>query len=313
MAINNNDVLSGNKTKVNVSDSGNDNSTNDNRTYDNDTTNVDKSIKDSFNDEVELEVEVEVEVDNSIKDSYNDDIDVKIEDSFTNKEDNSVRNQDSFNVTTTFNTQTLNDSSTTVGVRQYQAGLGDLNLGLGKFGAAGLAGGGLDLDNRSLQLDQSVNQIIETNGGGGNTINQAFNQNATTAFGDDSIAAGNNVIQTDVDLDLKTDDINVGNTTINAKINDSFKDYSENYDLDARIRIDDSFNDESVSTRIDAEFEDSFNRNFDYDSVDVEIEDSFTAELEMSSTQSWETDNYGNIFSPGAATTGGEGEFEIDI
>src|SRR5690606_9519699 len=104
----------------------------------------------SFNDSsTNLELEVEFE------DSFND----------NSRHDNSVRNQDSFNVTSSFNTQTLNDHSTTVGIRQYQAGFGDFNvdaaLAGGKYGAAagkyGAASGDINLDNRSLQLDQSVN------------------------------------------------------------------------------------------------------------------------------------------------------------
>ncbi len=303
---------SDNSTEVEIEDSFQDNSDN--------STNVD--VEDSFQDNsdnstiVDVEVEVEVEVedsfndnsdnsDNSVNDSYNDNsTDDDIVDSFNKHWDNSIRNQDSFNVTSSFNTQTLNDHSTTVGVRQYNAGFDDFNLG-GWLGGGGVAptamglghghhghGGGLnlELDNRSLQFDQSVNQAIQT--GGHSSVSQAFSQSANVGFGDGSIAAGGDVSIDNSVFEMKMGDINIGNTAIDTRINDSFNDFSTNYDLE----IEDSFNDNSTNTNIE-----------------VEIEDSFTSEIDNTFSKSIEWENSGNLFSPGSAASGGENEIEVDF
>ena len=286
---------SDNSTNVKVEDSFKDQSDN--------STNV--KIEDSFKDQSDNSTNVDVDV----KDSFNTDnsTDDDIVDSFNKSWDNSVRNQDSFNVTSSFNTQTLNDHSTTIGVRQYNAGFGDFNVGgLLGGGASSLqtakgagghgAGAGLelDLDNRSLQVDQSVNQVIQTGDGSG--VTQAFAQNATVAFGDDSIAAGRDVSIDNSVFEWKMGDVNIGNTAIDTRINDSFNDFSKNYDLDFELEVEDSFNDQSTNTNLD-----------------LEIEDSFTSEIDNTFSKSIEWENSGNLFSPGAAAGGSEVETEIDF
>ena len=300
---------SDNSTNVGIEDSFQDNSDN--------STNTKVDVEDSLNDnstnvdtDVDLEVEVEdsfndnsTNVDVDINDSFNTDnsTDHDIVDSFNKSWDNSVRNQDSFNVTSSFNTQTLNDHSTTIGVRQYNSGFGDFNLGGLLGGAAPLAakghagaGGGfdLDLDNRSLQLDQSVSQVIQT--GDGSAVTQAFAQNATVAFGDESIAAGNDVNIDNSVFEWKMGDVNIGNTAIDTRINDSFNDFSKNYDLDLDVEVADSFNDQSQYTKLD-----------------LDIEDSFTSEVDNTFSKSLEWENSGNIFSPGAAATGGDSDVDL--
>ncbi len=199
---------------------------------------------------------------------------------------------DSFNVTSSFNQQTLNDHSTTVGVRQYQTNVGDLNLGgLGGKGGFGHGGGAdLELDNRSLNLDQSVNQVINTGHGG--DVSQDFSQTANVAFGDNSMAAGDDIDVDNSSVNMEFGDIWTGNTWTTTTISDSFQDNSVDNDYDWELEIEDSFNDQS--TNVD---------------LDVEIEDSFTSEVTELNSFEWE--NEGNIFSPAAATTGGEVEFEL--
>ena len=226
-------------------------------------------------------------------------VNTDFDDSFN--EDDSVRNTDSFNITSSFNTQTLNDDSTSIGIRQYNTGFGDLNLGgltgmaAGKsYGHGGGAGGvDIDIDNRSMQLDQSVSQIVEAGNGGG--VDQEFNQEATVAFGDESIAAGDDVDIFESRIDVHMGDISMGNTWDTTTISDSFQDNSVSNEWEMEVDIEDSYNDNSQHT-----------------DLDVEIEDSFTNEIDSSFENSMEWENNGNIFSPGAATTGGETDIEFD-
>ena len=303
---------------VEIEDSLNDNSDNSVNTETEIETEVDVEIEDSFN-ETETDTEIEDSFNNEAEDSFNDnsdnsvdnsveneaedsfndnsdnmdlDVEVEIDDSFNT--DNSVKTQDSFNITSSFNTQTLNDNSTTVGVRQYQTNVGDLNLGgmggmLGGKAAYGHGGGAdLELDNRSMNLDQSVNQVINA---GGN-VDQDFSQTANVAFGDHSMAAGDDIDIDNSSMSIELGDISIGNTWIDTRINDSFQDNSVDNDYEWEMEIEDSFNDQST----------------DLD-VEVEIEDSFTNEVTELNSFEWE--NEGNIFSPGAATTGGEVEVEL--
>jgi len=282
---------------IDVADSGNDNSVDNS---------VENEAEESFNTDVENEESFNT--DNSVEneESFNDnstdldvDLEVEIEDSFN--EDDSVRNTDSFNVTSSFNTQTLNDYSTSIGIRQYDTGFGDLNLG-GMTGMAaagksyGHGGGGgdveIDIDNRSLQLDQSVNQLVDA---GGN-VHQEFGQEATVAFGDESMAAGDDLTVVDTRFDIQMGDVSMGNTWNTTTISDSFQDNSVSNEWEMDVEIEDSFNDESTETNID-----------------VEIEDSFTSEVDATFENSWEWENEGNIFSPGAATTGGEVDTELEF
>ncbi len=320
----NNDNSTDNSTETNVDveveDSFNDNSDNldvedsfnDNR--DQSDNSVDVDIEDSFNEDSSTNVDIE--------DSFNEDsstnvdVEVELNDSFNDNTDNSVRNQDSFNITSSFNTQTLNDYSTTVGVRQYQAGNAEFNfesfLGGGSAAAAvkgayghGGGKGGIEeleinIDNRSLQFDQSVNQVINTGDGSG--VAQAFSQSANVAFGDDSIAAGGDVSIDNSVVDVRIGDVNIGNEYITTTINDSFNDFSERYELEVDVEFEDSFNDFSDWTQYNTSVSDSF-----------QIEDSFTTEIDSTFNNSWEWENEGNIFSPGAASNGGEVETDFEI
>ena len=94
----------------------------------------------------------------------------------------------------------------------------------------------------------------------------------------------------------------------------SNNDNSVNTDLDSTVKVDDSFQDNSVSNEweMEVEIEDSFNDESTQTDIDVEIEDSFTSEVDATFENSWEWENEGNIFSPGAATTGGETDIEFD-
>lgn len=303
---------------IDIADSGNDNSTDNSveneaeESFNTDVENeesfntdnsVENEAEESFNDNsTDLDVDLEVEIEDSFNDNSDNSINTEFEDSFN--EDDSVRNTDSFNVTSSFNTQTLNDHSTSIGIRQYDTGFGDLNLGgLGGMAAAGKSyghggGGGdvdIDIDNRSLQLDQSVNQLINTGDGGG-YVHQEFSQEANVAFGDGSIAAGGDVTVVDTTFDIEMGDISIGNTWIDTRINDSFQDNSVSNEWEMEVDIEDSFNDESETTNLD-----------------VDIEDSFTSEVDATFENSWEWENEGNIFSPAAATTGGEVETELEF
>lgn len=95
-------------------------------------------------------------------------------------------------------------------------------------------------------------------------------------------------------FEWKMGDVNIGNTAIDTRINDSFNDFSENYDLDLDVEVDDSFNDQSQYTKLD-----------------LDIEDSFTSEVDNTFSKSLEWENSGNIFSPGAAATGGESDVDL--
>ena len=72
--------------------------------------------------------------------------------------------------------------------------------------------------------------------------------------------------------------------------------YSTEMDMEWDLEIEDSFNDQSTNTE-----------------VEVEVDDSFTSEVDAAFDNSLEWENSGNIFSPGAATTGGEAETEFDF
>ncbi len=254
---------------------------------------VNTSVEDSFKDQSDNSVNTSVE--DSFKDQSDNSVNTSIEDSFKDQSDHSVSNQDSFNITSSFNSQTLHDHSTTIGVRQYNAGMGDLNIE-GALGAAGVKSGGaaggldLDIDARTLQFDQSVNQAVSTGDGG--AVNQAFGQSATVAFGDGSVAAGGDVAIDNSETTVSLGDVNVGNTAIETKVNDSFNDFSENLDLDLDVA-------------------DSFNDNSQYSAVDVDVEDSFTSEIDSTFDNSWEWENQGNLFSPGGATSGGATDIDF--
>ena len=135
--------------------------------------------------------------------------------------------------------------------------------------------------------------MVSAGNGGG--VDQVFAQNATIAFGDDSIAAGDDVEIDNSQMHLDLGDINIGNTDIDTRINDSFNDFSQEYEMDVEL-----------------EYEDSFNDNSQHTDLEVEIEDSFTSEIDSTFENSYEWENSGNLFSPGSAATGGE-NLEIDL
>ena len=118
-------------------------------------------------------------------------------------------------------------------------------------------------------------------------MSQAFSQNATVAFGDDSIAAGRDVSIDNSVFEVKLGDVNVGNTAIDTRINDSFNDFSKNFDVELDVEVDDSYNDQS-----------------DHTNVDVDVEDSFTSEIDSTFSKSLEWENSGNFFSPGGDVAG---------
>jgi hypothetical protein len=240
---------SGNETDIDVEDSGN---------------------EDSYNEtETEIDTDIDVE-DVGNTDSYNEtDVDVDITDSF--------------------NETTLNDDSVTVGVRQYNTGIGgDLNLGgmMGGGAAAAAAAAGslhLELDNRATVVDQSVSQNVAA----GDDVSQFFGQEAVVNSGDNGAAAGDDATVDNSTVNTTVGDVNIGNEWITTTISDSFQDNSTNEWNEFEVEIDDSFNDYSEETDVDVQVEDSFN---DYEVTNVENE------------VEWE--NSGNFFSPGGDVAG---------
>jgi hypothetical protein len=109
------------------------------------------------------------------------------------------------------------------------------------------------IDNRSSIVDQSVNQNIWTEGG---DVNQLFDQEAVVNLGDNGAAAGDDADVDNSDTDISTGDIAVGNEDTTTTINDSFDDESTNTEVEAEADVDDSFNDES--TNVDVAVDDSF-------------------------------------------------------
>ncbi|MAP62633.1 MAG: hypothetical protein CMH34_02565, partial [Microbacterium sp.] len=207
-------------------------------------------------------------------DSFND------EDSYNDYEDS--YNQDSYNDTeiNIDNSTNLDDESVTVGVRQYNTGFGDFHVG-GLAGAGAAAAGAaalnIEIDNRSTQVDQSVNQAIAADG----PVVQGFANGAVVNTGDWGAAAGDDAEVNTTETHISTGDILIGNTTVETHIADSFNDSSTNTWTEYEMEIDDSFNDFSDHTNVEVEIDDAFNE-FDSD-VDND----------------WEWENNGNIFSPG--------------
>ena len=116
---------------------------------------------------------------NSVQRHRTVEVEVEVEDSFNDNSDNSrrttrtttnptTRSNDSYNDNSdhykdSFNTTTLIDNSVTAGVRQYNAGIGDMTSAALAAAVARAGGGGdtdIDIDNRPTIVDQSVNQNI---------------------------------------------------------------------------------------------------------------------------------------------------------
>lgn len=116
------------------------------------------------------------------------------------------------------------------------------------------------IDNRSVIVDQSVNQNIFTEGG---DLTQVFDQESVMAFGDDSLAAGNDASVEETDTDVTIGDISVGNTTTTNDIDNSFNDDITETSTSMNVEATDSFNEEATAVAI----ADSFN-----DSVEIENE-----------------------------------------
>ncbi|HZK05256.1 MAG TPA: IniB N-terminal domain-containing protein [Actinomycetaceae bacterium] len=111
------------------------------------------------------------------------------------------------------------------------------------------------IDNRATIVDQSVNQSIWAEG----DVMQIFDQEAIIASGDESIAAGKDVLIDESTTDIETGDIAIGNTDTDVEINDSFNDSSTNVDIDVDADVNESFNDQSADADVDTTVEGSFN------------------------------------------------------
>ncbi|MBW9111994.1 hypothetical protein JNB63_05295 [Microbacterium trichothecenolyticum] len=265
-------------TDVDVEDSGNGNFSG----------NLSGNTDNSDNSDNSVETDLEVEIEDSFNDNSdnsNDD-NSETEDSYN---DNS-ETEDSYNdYTDSFNETTLNDDSVTVGVRQYNTGVGgDLNLALGGAGGAAAAAAAasgalnLDIDNRAQVVDQSVSQSFGFVNG---DVDQEFEQEAVANSGDWGAAAGDDADVDNSQTTISVGDVSIGNTWIDTHIQDSFQDNSTNEWNEFEVEIDDSFNDQSTD-------------------VDVDIEDSFTSEVDNSVENELEWENSGNFFSPGGDVAG---------
>ena len=106
-------------------------------------------VEDSFNDNSDNSTNVDVD----INDSFNTDnsTDDDIVDSFNKSWDNSVRNQDSFNVTSSFNTQTLNEANAYTDQRISEIALGGWN---DDFNALRM-----QMDDRFRQQDRRIDRM----------------------------------------------------------------------------------------------------------------------------------------------------------
>lgn len=98
------------------------------------------------------------------------------------------------------------------------------------------------IDNRSMIVDQSINQSIWAEG----DVMQYFDHEAVLALGDGSYAAGNDNNVDNSRLDLNAGDINIGNTHVGIDVADSFNDQSTHTDVDVNTKG--SLNDNSSST-----------------------------------------------------------------
>ncbi len=128
------------------------------------------------------------------------------------------------------------------------------------------------VDNRSTIIDQSVNQNIWAEG----DVTQSFDQVTNLAFGDGSVAAGNDGILTNTDTDVTIGDVAIGNTETNVDIDDSFNDQSTDVDVEADVTVSDSFNDQSTNVAIDADVIESFNSEVSLTNVtDISYADSY--------------------------------------
>ena len=200
-------------------------------------------------------------------------------------------------ITTTdsFNTTILVDNSTTTGIHQYSAGIGDIDLsGLGGGGGGGKGWGGggdtdMEITNRPTIVGQSVNQNIETDDG---DVDQDFEFEAQVASGDYSVAAGDDANVDNSTTEIEVGDVWIGNEWETTTISDSFNDSSTNTEYDLDVDIEDSFNQEEETE------------------IDVDVEDSFNNEWETDIDNDFEWENSGNFFSPDAVTVN---DNELDL
>ena len=265
-----NDYLSNNDVDVELKDSFNDNSTD---------TDVDVKLKDSLNDN---STHTDVDVDDSFNDnSTHTDVDVKLDDSF---------NEDSYNTT-------LIGSGNVAGPREYNTLFNNVS-GAGGLGGAKVAGD-VYVNNNNTITDQSVNQNISTGHGG--DVNQFIANDAVTASGAGSIAAGDDVsftstVDNSVDISASYGSaVNIGNTTSLSNTIDSYN-----------TTIDKSDN----STNVDVELEDSFNT---YDVTKVSIDESFNREWEYENEQSWTVSDNTWASTSGDLSPIGEDNNHVDL
>ncbi len=162
----------------------------------------------------------------------------------TDNSDNSVNdsyNDNSLGVISGSYNSSMDDHSVTVGVRDYNTGIGDLDLG-----GAGGGGGDVWVNNQNTIVDQSVNGAGDGDFSGGGS--------AVVASGDGSMAAGEGISITQV---------RDSSTTISADGGDV------NLNNDTRITtIDGSYNTSTVETTwtdnsVDTSIADSYNDNSD--------------------------------------------------
>lgn len=236
-------------------------------------------VEDSFNEETEVEVEVE---DSFHSDSYNDLLsnnDTDIEDSGNNESYNDLLSHNKTKVDDSFNDNSDNSVHVKTEIEDsFNISAGDRSYKLDFGGHGAAAGGGAA---SVAFVDQSVNANIWA----GDDVEIETENVAVQATGDGSWAAGDDI---DYEVDASTNigngiaagddvEVNVGNTTYELEIEDSYNwtDNSNHQKFD--VDIDDSFNtDNSVENEFELEIEDSFQNDQEWKTItefDTNIED----------------------------------------
>jgi hypothetical protein len=239
--------------------------------YDIDTT-ILTSVSNSGNTSTSNTANLAVDLDNvgNTNDSVNDsgNLAVGVDDSFHSNSHNTEwdiddsGNEGSYNDWVTITDESVTDNSINAGVREYNTGFGDVELGGGGGG-----GGDVWINNQNTIVDQSSSGNILAGGG---VFQYAANE-AVVASGEGALAAGDDVTVTqsldasttinsggDVLIDSeKNVDVAIGSnntTTVDVDITDA----SQSWDIDdsgntysATLDINDSFNEESVEVDYD--------------------------------------------------------------
>ncbi len=218
---------------------------------------------------VDTSVEENTSTDTTVVDSGNVDsgnTDWDIDGSGNDNSDNSVNG--SFNeatdttVTDSFNTDaSWTDESINAGTRAYNTGF--------EGGFGGFGGGNAAIWSSATVTDQSVNQNIV----GGGDVDQFFANEAVSASGEGSIAAGGDVtISQSLDRSTNIDaggDININNSTSLVDISGSYNESSTTIDI--------------VDASQDWSFENVGNDN----SLNVDLTDSFNEDFSTVETENW--------------------------